>query len=73
MSLSVPNSLEYKDSTFTILDQTKLPLEVVYEKLESLEDVYNSIKTLKVRGAPAIGVAGAYGVVIAAKKLQHLP
>lgn len=49
-----------------ILDQTKLPEKEVYIKLKTVQDVYQAIKTLRVRGAPLIGVAAAYGVVLAA-------
>ncbi len=51
-----------------MLDQTKLPLEVIEEKQESVEQVWESIKQLKVRGAPAIGVAGAYGLLVALRE-----
>ncbi len=58
-------SVEWKDGEFLILDQTKLPVEVEVVKQETVEQVWDSIKQLKVRGAPAIGVAGAYGLVVA--------
>jgi methylthioribose-1-phosphate isomerase len=51
----------------SILDQTLLPEKVQYDVLFRVEDVYEAIKSLKVRGAPAIGVAAAYGVVLAAQ------
>ncbi|HAA52103.1 MAG TPA: S-methyl-5-thioribose-1-phosphate isomerase [Planctomycetaceae bacterium] len=47
-----------------LLDQTLLPLDVQQRPCRQLEDVVESIKSLRVRGAPAIGVAAAYGVVI---------
>ena len=47
-----------------LLAQTRLPLEVRQHPCRQLEDVVESIKSLRVRGAPAIGVAAAYGVVI---------
>ncbi|MGB9720028.1 MAG: S-methyl-5-thioribose-1-phosphate isomerase [bacterium] len=49
-----------------ILDQTKLPDKEVYRRLENIKDVYQAIKTLQIRGAPLIGVASAYGVVLSA-------
>ncbi len=49
-----------------ILDQTRLPLEEAYLCTNSWEEVINWIKALKVRGAPAIGVAGAAAVALAA-------
>jgi methylthioribose-1-phosphate isomerase len=50
-----------------IVDQTRLPAERVELKLEHVEAVYEAIKSLRVRGAPAIGVAAAYGMVIVAR------
>lgn len=49
-----------------LLDQTKLPLEKDYVKCVSCRDVAEAIRTMKVRGAPAIGVSAAYGMVLAA-------
>ncbi|MEO0205434.1 MAG: S-methyl-5-thioribose-1-phosphate isomerase [candidate division WOR-3 bacterium] len=49
-----------------ILDQTKLPEREVYVRLKTIKDVFQAIKTLQVRGAPLIGVASAYGVVLSA-------
>ena len=48
-----------------ILDQTRLPAEEVYLNLSSVDDVVDAIRRLSVRGAPAIGGAGAYGMVVA--------
>lgn len=53
---------------FTLLDQTKLPNETAEIKITQIEQLYDSIHRLAVRGAPAIGVAGAFGMVIAARK-----
>ena len=47
-----------------LLDQTRLPQDVIEHACRQLEDVVEAIKSLRVRGAPAIGVAAAYGVVI---------
>ncbi|MCG8480724.1 MAG: S-methyl-5-thioribose-1-phosphate isomerase [Spirochaetales bacterium] len=58
-------SIEWRDGTLFLLDQTKLPLSVEVEEQTTVEQVWDSIKQLKVRGAPAIGVAGAYGLVVA--------
>jgi methylthioribose-1-phosphate isomerase len=53
-----------------IIDQTKLPGETVLLTLNSVEEVYDAIYFLKVRGAPAIGVAAAFGLYLAATKLS---
>jgi methylthioribose-1-phosphate isomerase len=47
-----------------LLDQTRLPAEVVYLDCHTAEDVWQAIRQLVVRGAPAIGVAAAYGVCV---------
>ncbi len=51
-----------------VLDQTRLPGRVSYVALRTPGDVFRAIRKLMVRGAPLIGVAAAYGVVLAAKK-----
>ncbi len=53
------------DREVVMLDQRKLPLEEEYVRLSSAEDVARAIETMVVRGAPAIGIAAAYGVVLA--------
>jgi methylthioribose-1-phosphate isomerase len=55
------------DGVLEILDQRVLPTEVTILKITTLEGVWDAIKTLAVRGAPAIGVAAAYGMFIAAR------
>jgi methylthioribose-1-phosphate isomerase len=52
------------DGHLVLLDQTQLPAETVYLKCCTAEDVWNAIERLSVRGAPAIGVAAAYGVCV---------
>ncbi|MHC4637790.1 MAG: S-methyl-5-thioribose-1-phosphate isomerase [Planctomycetota bacterium] len=52
------------DGCLKIIDQRRLPDEVVKLRCETIEEVWDAIKTLAVRGAPAIGVTAAYGVVI---------
>jgi methylthioribose-1-phosphate isomerase len=53
-----------------VLDQTRLPQEEVYLELSRYQDVASAIAELKVRGAPAIGVASAYGVALGAIKIK---
>ncbi|REK69301.1 S-methyl-5-thioribose-1-phosphate isomerase [Paenibacillus paeoniae] len=50
-----------------LLDQRLLPEEIVYLPLTTSEDVWEAIRHLKVRGAPAIGIAAAYGVVLGSR------
>lgn len=55
----------FEENKVVILDQTKLPGEVVYEKCATPEEVANAIRLLKVRGAPLIGVTAAFGLAMA--------
>ena len=48
-----------------IIDQTKLPHQFIIKDLKTIKDVINAIKTMEVRGAPLIGGAAAYGIVLA--------
>jgi len=64
----LPRAIEWKDGALYLLDQTLLPHQTVIEKQQTVEDVWQAIKVLKVRGAPAIGVAAAYGLCIAVKE-----
>ncbi len=59
-------TVEWDDNIRAVrmLDQTRLPNEVVYETYTDYRDVAAAIKSLKVRGAPAIGVSAALGVVV---------
>jgi methylthioribose-1-phosphate isomerase len=52
------------DGHLRLLDQTRLPAETIYVDCHTVEDVWQAIKRLVVRGAPAIGVAAAYGVCV---------
>ncbi|NLW08197.1 MAG: S-methyl-5-thioribose-1-phosphate isomerase [Clostridia bacterium] len=60
----------WRDGQVEIIDQTRLPLELVLIKLRTVEEVWEAIKTLKVRGAPAIGIAAALGLYLAIKDSQ---
>jgi len=53
-----------------MLDQTRLPQAEVYLELTRYQDVASAIKELKIRGAPAIGVAGAYGIALGALNIK---
>ncbi|MCJ7743691.1 MAG: S-methyl-5-thioribose-1-phosphate isomerase [Dehalococcoidales bacterium] len=53
-----------------MLDQTRLPQAEVYLELTRYRDVASAIKELKIRGAPAIGVAGAYGIALGALNIK---
>ena len=53
-----------------ILDQTLLPNETKYLTLNKAEDIWEAIYKLRVRGAPAIGVAGGYGYYVLAEQID---
>ncbi|MHB8601073.1 MAG: S-methyl-5-thioribose-1-phosphate isomerase [Nitrosotalea sp.] len=59
-------TIEWKDNSVVMIDQTKLPNELVYVKYTDYNDVADAIRNLVVRGAPAIGVSGAFGLALAA-------
>lgn len=56
--------MEWTGDSLKIIDQTKLPQQVFYLELNTLEAVFDAIKKLKVRGAPAIGIAAAFGLYL---------
>ncbi|MDP6442723.1 MAG: S-methyl-5-thioribose-1-phosphate isomerase [Pirellulaceae bacterium] len=56
-----------EDGQLVLIDQTKLPLQLVELNCADVETVWEAIKSLRVRGAPAIGIAAAYGAVIGAQ------
>ncbi|RMG32559.1 MAG: S-methyl-5-thioribose-1-phosphate isomerase [Planctomycetota bacterium] len=68
LSPSVPPTLQWLGTPHTgylrLLDQTQLPLQCRFRDCRRVEDVAEAIRSLRVRGAPAIGVAAAYGVVL---------
>jgi methylthioribose-1-phosphate isomerase len=61
--------VEWKGDMVLLLDQTRLPAEEVYLEITDYREIMAAIKELKVRGAPAIGVAGAYGLVLGARQI----
>ncbi len=62
-------TMRWKDGCLEIIDETLLPLEFVRKPCRTVEEVAEAIETLRVRGAPAIGIAGAYGVVLGAREI----
>jgi methylthioribose-1-phosphate isomerase len=61
---TLPLSIEWRDGSLLLLDQTRLPHEIMIEAQQSVTQVRDSIRQLKVRGAPAIGIAAAYGLLV---------
>jgi len=59
-------TVEWKDNKVIMIDQTKLPNELIFVEYADFNQVADAIRTLVVRGAPAIGVSGAFGLALAA-------
>ena len=59
-------TVEWKDNSVVMIDQTKLPNVLEYVTYTDFNQVADAIRTLVVRGAPAIGVSGAFGLALAA-------
>lgn len=64
-------TMEFKDDILYLIDQRKLPISYEIFQCKTYKDVDFAIKDMVVRGAPAIGAAAAYGVVLAAKELVN--
>ncbi|MDD6306724.1 MAG: S-methyl-5-thioribose-1-phosphate isomerase [Clostridiales bacterium] len=62
--------LDDKNDAVVIIDQTKLPSSIELLSLKTAQEIWDAIYLLKVRGAPAIGVAAAYGIYVLAKQIQ---
>jgi methylthioribose-1-phosphate isomerase len=58
-------TVEWKNNKLVMIDQTKLPNELVFVEFTDYNQVANAIRNLVVRGAPAIGVSGAFGLALA--------
>ena len=58
------------DNHLELLDQRLLPEHIVYLNLETANDVWEAIRHLKVRGAPAIGIAAAYGLYLGVRGFE---
>ena len=61
----LPDSVRWENGRLVILDQSELPIKVVYKELTCLDEVWEAIRQLEVRGAPAIGITVGYGICLA--------
>ncbi|MBF9017959.1 MULTISPECIES: S-methyl-5-thioribose-1-phosphate isomerase [unclassified Oceanispirochaeta] len=71
MKTIVPALLNSAKDKLVLLDQTLLPVEEKFLELDKKEDIWEAIKKLRVRGAPAIGVAAAFGMYVCANRLEE--
>src|SRR5216110_2454220 len=63
-------TIEWKDDAVVMIDQRKLPAEEIYVRCQSAAQVAKAIKTMVIRGAPAIGVAAAMGLALGVKQTK---
>lgn len=62
--------ITWKEDRVLLIDQTRLPAEEAFVEIATYQDMAQAIKTMIVRGAPAIGVAAAYGMYLGAREIQ---
>ncbi len=63
-------TIYWKRDKIRLIDQTRLPEKLKYIECNDLVSLWQAIKTMKVRGAPAIGIAGALGVLLASENAK---
>jgi len=64
-------TIEWRDDTVVMIDQRKLPLEEVFVVCRTYDDVAAAIETMVIRGAPAIGIAAAYGIALGFMRVMY--
>lgn len=63
-------TIYWDNDVVKLIDQTKLPQELVYITCSTKEDIWHAIKTMQIRGAPAIGIAAGFGVFLGIKNFR---
>lgn len=66
-------ALRWSGDRLLLLDQRRLPMEEAWLELQTVPDVVAAIRDMAVRGAPAIGIAAAYGVALSARRYRDKP
>src|SRR5262245_13375963 len=61
-------TIDWQGDTIVMVDQRKLPVQEIYVKCKTAPEVARAIRTMVIRGAPAIGVATAMGIALGMKK-----
>ncbi len=69
--MHVPSAIRWHNECLELLDQRALPVEVVYLPIDSIEAAVTAIRTLAVRGAPAIGIAAAYALATSMRQVSQ--
>jgi methylthioribose-1-phosphate isomerase len=68
----IPPTIEWCDGRIRLVDQRRLPADLVFLDIATVDELCDAIRTLAVRGAPALGVAGAMGVALAAARREPI-
>ncbi|MCC9603579.1 S-methyl-5-thioribose-1-phosphate isomerase [Stieleria sp. JC731] len=71
--MHAPETLRFTSNQLELIDQTKLPMQLTHLVCETVEQTHHAIRRLVVRGAPAIGIAAAYGVCLAKSETEGQP
>lgn len=64
---------DYEKECLTLIDQRLIPFEIKFNNYTTVEDICEAIKTMVVRGAPAIGATAAYATALAVKEIEAIP
>jgi methylthioribose-1-phosphate isomerase len=70
--VTIPPTIEWTDGAVRLIDQRRLPERLVFLECRSVDELCEAIRTLAIRGAPALGAAGAMGVALAAANGEPL-
>jgi len=70
--VTIPPTIEWNDGTIRLIDQRRLPGELTFLECRNVGDLCEAIRTLAIRGAPALGAAGAMGIALAAANGEPL-
>ena len=70
--MTIPPTIEWNDGTIRLIDQRRLPGELTFLECRNVGDLCEAIRTLAIRGAPALGAAGAMGIALAAANGEPL-
>ena len=71
MPTTIPVYLQHDPVKLVLLDQTKLPIAEEFLYLDTRQSIFEAIKKLRVRGAPAIGIAAAYGIYVCLSQKEY--
>jgi len=63
-------TIAWENEAVVMIDQRKLPQKEIYLRLKSVEQVARAIENMTIRGAPAIGLAAAYGLALAVRQVK---